>query len=377
MTVFKYFIKIALRNKWIILAYATIFFILAIAISSDTEREAPDFLLDIKLNIGIIDNSHSELSDSLKNYLIKRNNIIEIIPDEEYIKEQIFLEAADAIIVIPENFEERVINKQKSVEIYRDDRKMESIQVQNQINRFLIFANATYKEGKFDLKEVNLALNEKAEIELIKKDDRIRNDSVNEWFRSYYNFAGYIIMAIYIAIMGIIMADFNNDNIKNRGKISPKKSSRFNAEIYLGQLTIAAVITSVFAIGSIVLKGKYIEGIDLSKYIINVTVFSFSILSLTFLINSIFKHKFVISGLSTVLSLGTAFISGVMVPQQLLGDKILTIAKFFPTYYFVKINDMQIGSLPDIKHEILMQLLFAGIFLLAGFGFSGIKQRAR
>ncbi len=184
-------------------------------------------------------------------------------------------------------------------------------------------------------------------------------------------------MAIYIAIMGIMMADFNNDNIKNRGKISPKKSSRFNAEIYLGQLTIAAVITSVFALGSIVLKGKYIAGIDLSKYIINVTVFSFSILSLTFLINSIFKHKFVISGLSTVLSLGTAFISGVMVPQQLLGDKILAIAKFFPTYYFVKINDMQIGSLPDIKHEILMQLLFAGIFLLAGFGFSGIKQRAR
>ncbi len=56
------------------------------------------------------------------------------------------------MIIIPEDFEEKVIQKKKSIELYRDDRKVESYQVENQINKFLIFANATYGKGQFDIK---------------------------------------------------------------------------------------------------------------------------------------------------------------------------------------------------------------------------------
>ena len=83
-----------------------------------------------------------------------------------------------------------------------------------------------------------------------------------------------------------------------------------------------------------------------------------------------------INGISTVLSLGTSFISGVMVPQELLGDRVLTIAKFFPTYYFVRINDMGPISLLDVRFEILMQILFGIAFLLMGLYFSKTTQRA-
>ena len=134
------------------------------------------------------------------------------------------------------------------------------------------------------------------------------------------------------------MADFTDENIDSRMKISSKKFLNFNMEMYLGQLTIAGIITIIFILGSIVLKGKYIREIEFNKYIINIIVFSFSILCLTYFINNFTKNKFIISGLSTVLSLGTSFISGVMVPQEFLGKKTLTLAKFFPTYYFVKVN---------------------------------------
>ncbi len=46
-------------------------------------------------------------------------------------------------------------------------------------------------------------------------------------------------------------------------------------ELYLGQLTIAAIITSIFILGSIVLKGKYIGEVDFIKYVINIIVFFF------------------------------------------------------------------------------------------------------
>ena len=171
------------------------------------------------------------------------------------------------------------------------------------------------------------------------------------------------------------MTDFINKDVESRRKVSSIKFLKFNREIYLGQLTIASFITLVFILGSIVLKGKYIGEVDFLKYIINTIVFSFSALCLVFLINNITNNKFVISGLGTVLSLGTSFISGVMVPQQFLGEKVLTIAKFFPTYYFVRINEMNINSFLDVKYELFMQLLFAMAFLLIGLYFSKSKQK--
>lgn len=80
--------------------------------------------------------------------------------------------------------------------------------------------------------------------------------------------------------------------------------------------------------------------------------------------------------MSTVLSLGTSFMSGVMVPQEVLGENVLKIAKFFPTYYFVKINEMTVNSFLDMKYEISMQLLFAIVFLLMGLYFNKVKQKA-
>lgn len=373
MTVYKYFIKIASKNKGVILGYTIIFFLMSLLAGTGANQREAKFT-ETKLNIGIIDNSNDELSKGLKKYLKEKNNIIDTIDDEEYIKEQIFLERVDAVLIIPNNFQEKVINKEESIEIYNDHRKIGSIQIQNQINKFLLFANASYEDEKFDLADVNLALAEKTGVELV-DNNTAKNIRVNEWFRNYYNFTSYVIIAMYIAIIGLVMADFKDENIDSRMKISSKKFLNFNMEMYLGQLTIAIIITTVFILGSIVLKGKYIGEVDFGKYVINIIIFSFTILCFTFFLNNFTKNKFVISAMSTVLSLGTSFISGVMVPQELLGEKTLALAKFFPSYYFVKINEMAVSSFSDIKFELFMQLLFAVVFVLMGLYFSKVKQK--
>ena len=374
MTVYKYFVKIALKNKGVILSYTIIFFILSILNGGGSAQRETSFM-ETKLNIGIVDNSNSELSKSLVDYLGKRNNIIDTKSDEKYIKEQVFLQIADAVIIIPKDFDSRVINKEKSIEIFRDDRNVGSYQIENQINKFISFSSATYEDGKFDLYNVSTALDEGVKVNIIKSDNNI-NQNVNTWFKVYFNFTSYIIMALYISVIGFVMTDFINKDVENRRKISSIGFLKFNREMYLGQLTIACFLTLTFILGSVVLKGKYIAEVDFLKYVINTIVFSFSALCLVFLINNITNNKFIISGISTVLSLGVSFISGVMVPQQFLGEKVLTLAKFFPTYYFVKINEMDISSILDVKYEIFMQLLFAIAFLLMGLYFSKVRQKA-
>lgn len=372
MTVYKYFLRISLKYKWAMIAYVTLFFVLSI-INSTSRPQSPSSFKETKLDISIIDNSNSNLSRSLIDYLAAKNNIVDPPKDLEDGKELIFLEIADAVIIIPEDFEEKVINKEKAIEVYRDDRKIESYQIQHQINKFLSFVNATNDNGDFDLDTVNLALKEKAEVKILGASNG--NENIKEWFLYYFNFTSYVIIAVYIVLIGMVMSDFSEANIENRRKVSSKRNIDFNKEIYLGQFSLAAIVTSIFILGSIILKGKYIGEVQFGKYVINTIIFSFAILSLTYLINNITNNRFIKNGISTVLSLGTSFISGVMIPQELLGQKVVSISKFFPTYYFVKINRTDISSLLDVKYEILMQLLFAMAFLLTGLYFSRIKKR--
>lgn len=182
-------------------------------------------------------------------------------------------------------------------------------------------------------------------------------------------------MAIYISVIGLVMREFNDANIQARMKVSSKKFLSFNIQMYLGQISIAVLITLVFVLDSILLKGKYLRDVNFVKYLLNIWVFSFSILGLTFLANNLTRSTFMINAASTVLSLGTSFISGVLVPQELLGENVLKIAKFFPTYYFIKINDMKIDSFIEIRYELLMQVLFVISFLLIGLYFSEIKRK--
>lgn len=219
MTVYKYFIKVALKNKGVILSYTILFFILSV-INGSTNTQRETNFTESKLDIGIIDNSNSQLSRGLVNYLEKNNNIISTKSDEKYIKEQIFLQIADGVIVIPENFEDKVINKEKAVEIYKDDRKIETYQIQNQINKFILFANATYEDGKFKLWNVNDALDEKVDVNLVISDNNI-NQRINNWFKTYFNFTSYIILAIYISVIGFVMIEFTDEEIEKDEKYLP------------------------------------------------------------------------------------------------------------------------------------------------------------
>lgn len=375
MTVFKYFIKSALRLKWIIIVYTFIFFFFSIINGGNTDSKEIQFM-ESNIDIGIVDESNSPLSKELIVYLSDHNTIVHMVNDLDLIKDQIFLEEVDAVVIIPKDFEFLVKNKEKSMEIIRDDRKMGALQIENELNKFLAFANAKSTNGEFDLLGVRDALNNEVEVEVLKDEKTSSSTGTSIWFQYYFNFTSFVIVAIYIAVIGLVMTDFNNKNIQDRVKISSKTFLGFNREMYLGQVVIGLLITTVFVLGSLALKGKLILQVDFLKHVINVYVFSFAILCFTFLINNLTSSRFVINGISTVASLGTAFISGVMVPQEFLGEKVLNIAKFFPTYYFVRINERKISSYGDIRYELLMQVLFGVVFLSLGLYFGKIRQKS-
>lgn len=366
MIVYKYFIKTALKQKLIILGYTLVFLVLAIMFGGSTEEMQGQFV-PTKLKVGIVDKSGSDLSKGLIAYLGEKNHTMAIKDDEDYIKEQVFLQVVDGVVVIPKDFDERVMGQKEALSLYKDDRKISASYLEQQTEKYLVFANAMYNNGQLDLKQLDLALKEEVGVQVLSDDGMAQSTSDNNWFTSYYNFTSYIIIAVYVAIIGLVMMEFRDEKIENRIKVSSKKYFHYNKEIYLGQITLGAIITLVFILGSVVIKGQYIREVNFGKYVINIMVFSFAIQCFAFLVSQLTTNRLVINGVSTVVSLGVSFISGVMVTQELLGEKVLAIAKFFPTYYFVTVNEKTIQSLGDIRYELLMQVMFGIVFLLLGY----------
>lgn len=374
MTVYKYFIKLAFSNRGVLLAYTGVFFLLSIIAGTGQSTSQGEFVQS-SLRVGIVDNSEGQIAEGLIEYLSQKN-AVQLLEDAsaEEIREGIFLGLSDAVIIIPEDFEERVLLKQESVSIYSDEAKPQTVQINSQVNKYLTFLNASLEDGAYDIAGVLSALEVESDVEMVGAD---RDENKNAWFAQYFNFMSYSVTAIYIGVIGYAMNDFREDKMESRRRVSSISFNKFNREIYLGQLTIATIVTAIFTLGAIVIRGGDISGVQFSKYVLNVTVFSTSILCLTYLINSLTNNRIVKSGLSNVIALGTAFISGVMMPQELLGDRVTAIAKFFPTYYFVKINETRVNSFSDISYEISVQLLFAVVFLLVGLYFSKRGDRAK
>ena len=368
MTVYKYFLKISWKNRFAIVLYVILFFVIVIINSTDLSPE--DFELafkENKLNVGVIDKENSDLSNGLVEYIRSKNNIIETKDDEIFIEDQIFMGIADGVIIIPPGFDESVVSQgpAPALTLYTDDMNPKSVQIGSQINKYLALANISYENGSYNLDKVANALQESAKVTFTDDNGEVES-KVRDLVNLYFNLAGYAIIAIYIMVIGLVMSEINKEQIVNRRNVSSIKLVKYNMQILLGQLTLAGLTTLIFLVGFVVWKGTYIELINYDKYIVNIIVFSVSILSLTFLVTNITNNKYAIMAIATVLSLGISFISGVMVPQDLLGENVLSIAKFFPVYYFVKANNANTSSLLGVSGELLMMTLFSLVFLLMG-----------
>jgi ABC-2 type transport system permease protein len=116
---------------------------------------------------------------------------------------------------------------------------------------------------------------------------------------------------------------------------------------------------------SFIMYGSYMFTANGLLLLLNSFVFTLAALSISFLIGNIIKSKGAMSAAANVFSLGTCFIGGVFVPQELLGKTVLTIASFTPTYWYVQSNN-DIANIANFKMENLMPI-FSNMLIVFGF----------
>ncbi len=365
MTVFKYYFKIVNKHKISLGLYFIIFVVITASFGLNAKNQNREFE-SYKPPVYFKNESSSLIADKLE-AVLKDHTVFSEKTTDESADDELFYQMIAAIITIPENFEDT-----EKVEIKLTPGSKNAFLVSQLIENFMTKVKAYEKSGFDKLKALNMAeadMKKEVNIEYHKG-----TEQPNFAAQSFFNMLNYTIMAQVILVVTMLMASFKKKEIDNRNRTSPISNARFSYELNLGHLTISSFLWLSYIAVFVIIWPESVALRSSHMMFLNSFIFTMVIVSLALLLTNILRSENAIQGVMNVLALGSSFISGAFVPQEFLSSVVLNISKFFPSYYYVRNNNLIAGDIGNA--EILYNSLIMLAFML-GFLSVSIMLKSR
>lgn len=369
MTVFKTFLKVLNKNKFVILLYTIILLVFG-GINMQTSDNSTNFVAS-KPDVLIINNDENiGISKNLSDYIEKNTNIVKVEDNEEAINDALFYRDVNYIIYIPKHYRQDVLNgKNPEIEIkstgdhsgsYAEMILSRYIKVQN------VYAKEIENEDEL-IEKINETLSEEVNIQ---KTTTLDTNSLSK-ATFYYNFASYSILAGAVYVICLILSSFREEKVRKRTIISSMSYKKHNRILLISNGLFATVLWLLYVVLSFAFVGDIMFSTQGIVYMINSFVFTICALTIAFLIGSVVNNKNAINGIVNVVALGSSFLCGAFVPMEWLPDFVLKIAHILPSYYYISNNEM-VTNLETINFETLkpiltnmgIMLIFAVVFII-------------
>ncbi len=382
MQVFKQYFKIVRKSAfWSLYMYAIIFIAMTIMFSNSGGNVPSDFETT-KCNVAIINKDDSEFSNKLENYISSNSEVIDIEDDDESIRDSLFFRESEIVIIIPAGFGAAFISETPmELQTHSIPDSTSSIFVKNMINSYLTTtdlyisgSNITDMDKIDEIVRADLSIN--TPISLTSSNDTNENISLSY----YFNYLSYPLLCMLILGVSIVSNIFTSRDLKMRNLCSPINVSKFNLQLFFGHAVLALIIWALFTIVSIVMyKGDMLTTRGL-LFSINSLVFTIVALSLSFFIGNL-ATKTSVYAICNCVSLGSCFLGGAFVPQDMLSDFVIRLSIINPVYWYININN-KLSALSIFNLETLKPILFEGLILLAfalaflSMGLLAVKQKS-
>ncbi len=353
MTVFKTYLKILKTFLPTIIMYFSIFMFIAIMVgsvgSSNTTFEAT------KPNVFIINNDDSVITKTFIKYVKDNASIVEIDSDDESIRDALFYRQVDFVIEIPENYgEDFVSGKDIKIKTTSVPDSTGSAYTEMLFNRYFSIYKTYLNVGMTEEEISKLVLEDLESTTQVSLLDTSKKDIDKVSY--FYNYTNYTILATCILIIGMITNTFTSINIKRRNQVSPTSFKKLNRQLFLGNTCLTFAIWLSYVVVSFILYKDTMLTTTGLLFIINSFVFSLMALSLGFLIGNLVRSKEAQSGIVNIIALGTSFICGAFVPQEYLGDAVLSVARALPSYWFIT-NNNAIALVSNYNFDTIMPII--------------------
>lgn len=370
MQVFKVSMKVLKRNYPSILIYLGIFLGLSLLFASQGSQQEEEYTSfeTVKTPVAVFAEEDTPLVRGFIENLRETAEIVTLKDEEATISDALYFRVVTYVIRIPEGFTETFMGQEEvMLEIETIPGSAGNTYTDLAVNSFFqtaalyLAADETLTEEAL-VEETVSALRERTPVE-VKSQNQQKEDG---YAKFYFNYMSYSLVSILVLGTSLIMLVWKDKDLYERTEVSPLKRESISLQKYLA-LGVFTLLTWV------VLNGAYFivnaqSTLDLRTllHMGNSVVFAFTAMGMSFLIGTLLKSRNAISAVSNVVSLGPSFISGVFVPQELLGSGVLSMARVTPTYWYVTANN-RIASIGTLQ-EAQAQSVFTFMIIVFGFG---------
>jgi ABC-2 type transport system permease protein len=312
----------------------------------------------------------AELAQGLVDYLARTSRLVQYPDDEEKLQDALFYRKVEYIAIIPSGFSDAFMSGGDCTigKVIVPD-STSSYYVDMSIDKFLntVRLHRLYGGEEFQAQLVAAAMADLAIDTPVAMRSFGRTHGSHEPYSYYYAYCAYALLAMIMTGVSSIMIAFNEPDLYMRNLCAPLPKRSMSLQLAAGHGVFALGCWGILVFGSIILHGKSLLPSGLvGLYSLNTLAFAVVCAGIGFLVGSSVKSYGAQAGAINVIAMGMSFLGGVFVPQSIMSKQVLAVAKFLPSYWFIRANDaiselsrFTGDSLRPIYGCILIQLGFA------------------
>lgn len=363
MQVFKLYFKILKKYKGQMIMYLCIFAsLLSVFVMNNKEGETEYVYKSCKF--AVADADQTQESKALLAYLSKKHEKVTIANEEhETIQDELYNRNMDCLLKIPKGFGEKMQqgNVEKALEVYTIPGTQKANIFEGDVDSYVNYLATYYSAGEENaIEKTNTTLQKKADVSLY--DGKNTTGPSNQQY--FFKYLGWVLMVmVIVGVTPILCTVFSQKELRRRTACSPYPYSKMNAELFAAIGVTGLGICAVLFCMGMVLIGSEMFTMKGAWNMLNTFCYLLIALAIAFLLSKFTTNEQVISMVSNVVSLGMAFLCGIFVPAEFLGENVIRISKLLPAYWFSQgvnaIENLETTSIGTIGSYLGVELLFA------------------
>lgn len=388
MTVFRGYLRGALRQKAVIILYLAIFLGLGTLMTMTMDENTAGNYEAQSLSMAVVDRDHSEISEGLVKYLDKSQDLKAVKDDKKVLQEELYYGNIQYVLVIPDGFEDTFINRadadsKETGGLLEGTGRPGSTQsyYAEELAESYLKGISLYLDAGYEAEDAVTRMMETGEND--SSAEMAQGSSSMSKVAGTFQYLPYILTALSCYVIGFVMLDYQKLDIRRRLAVSATSFSRRLAEMLLAFLVIGAAFYAVsFLMTALMNVNGIFKEPNMQYYALNVLTMVLVGLSVAFLVVHLAGTANGVNGLANAIALGMSFICGVFIPDSMLSTSVKNLARFLPVYWYEQ-NNTILGTHTLLSESMVgklwtgyrWQVVFTFIAFAAAIVVRKIKER--
>ncbi len=384
MQVFKVALRVFFKHPIYLAIYAVWLSVLGVLIGFSVSSNTQTEYVESRPTIAVIDRDSSAFSEGFTEFLGSYGTLVSIEDSTKALQDATAQDEAAYIVIIPQGFgadfleaakDNRAIPLLDTIVSYESVAgSMMNNLVDEYLNTARIYAATGTKTDQAQVIQATSAnMAKTSQVTLVPSGEMA---PISERYLTFMKFSSYTSMLSIVVLVAVVMAAFNNPEVRRRDQASPISTLSMNLQIAAACVVIMLITWAWICVLGLTVFQSSLAGVSA----VSLLFASLSLLALCsvglalgVLIGQLTTNELIVNACGNVICLASSFLGGVWVSLDMVGEPVATLARFTPTYYYgnaldiiVNLKDLSITSLTPVFANIGMILLFAAaIFAVA------------